>query len=382
MVESITETSAFFFVAYAHYVSFHKAGTTRHRLSIAAMAVVAGTAKRDGKTVWIWKRRRGFGIDSSKFGPNEYSSLDAVVAEHCGVVSEWWNAYKDSVQKMEFSDAAAKWISMSVSSNPVDRNMIISYLMHNHKLLLQHMRDAEREEIPSLHARSFDQVEKFEGNFLVLLSKLDTFGQVTFKSIKDLMASAGTPKDFASFWLANRYGDKLSISGVADLIKAIDKEFLTVRTKTERFVRGNSRVTIPFSDGMFNAVFTFGTNIAVTPRDYNGLMKLIRTAYEWDFYPSLANVWDAIPLSFVVDWFGNVGDIFASVDRMVQSHYYDVACILQSARAEASDPFVQGVNHIYYERRIEHSLQLGVESFKLGLPSFINLIDGAALLCG
>jgi hypothetical protein len=318
-------------------------------------------------------------------GTNKFSSLESLVADAASGTGSWYDWDKTRIvitTTMTGSKANYRWIPMAIADHAIDRKQVIALLRQHHAWLIKSMRDAEQEAIPSLHAKSFDQVEKFEGNFLVLLSKLNSFGQVTAKSFIDFARSPGGRKDLASLWLANRYGDRLSMSGVSDLFRTIDKEFLTIRTKTERFIRGNSRTTQPFSDGFFDAVFTFGTNIAVTPRDYNVLMKLIRTAYEWDFYPSLANVWDAIPLSFVVDWIGNVGDIFASVDRMVQSHYYDVKAILQSARAEASDPVVQGVQHIYYERRIEHSLQLGVESFKLGLPSFINLIDGLALLCG
>lgn len=380
-VTNVTETSAKVLVMYHHVSKYIKSKTDYESAKVAAIWFYPS---RSGKGPYKWSSgsRASFGIKSSRLDTRSYSTLDDLVADYCAVVSRWFDWYTPSMRTFEFKSVSASWISMSTTASPASRQTVIAFLRQHHRWLQDHMRDLEREAIPTLHARSFDQVEKFEGNFLVLLSKLDTFGQSTIKSFLDFAKSPGGAKDLASLWLANRYGDRLSISGVTDLVKAIDQEFLTIRTKTERFIRGNSRTTVPFSDGFFDAIATFGTNIAVTPRDYNGLMKLIRTAYEWDFYPTLANVWDAIPLSFVVDWIGNVGDVFASVDRMAQSHYYDVAMILQSARIEASDPIVPGVQHIYYERRFEHSLQLGVESFKLGLPSFINLIDGAALLCG
>jgi hypothetical protein len=119
--------------------------------------------------------------------------------------------------------------------------------------------------------------------------------------------------------------------------------------------------------------------IAVSPKDDNALMRQIRKAYEWDYYPTLGNVWDMIPLSFVVDWFVNVSDIFESVDRMVQARYYDVASILQSVKAEGACPGFPGVVLSFYDRTLSNSLNLGVSSVKLGLPSAINIVDGISL---
>lgn len=253
---------------------------------------------------------------------------------------------------------------------------------HNGTNFVSAIHEEEFAKEPELHAKSFDGVQKFDGNMLVLTSKLNDFGQVTIKSLFDFMGSDLSRQSIASFWLANRYGDRLSIGGVSDLIRAIDKEFLTIHPGTTRFIQSRGRLNGHHDDGMFKFDYSLGANLAVTPKDWNGLMRLIREAYTWDWYPSLSNVWDAIPLSFVVDWFANVGDIYKSVDRMVYSRYYDVKCILQSVKAECVDPFLPGVTHKYYERTFRKALRLTVDSVELGLPSFINVFDGAALLLG
>jgi hypothetical protein len=260
--------------------------------------------------------------------------------------------------------------------------MVMDYLRHNASYMKQMAFEWFTAIEPELQAKSFDSVEKFDGNMLVLLSKMSGFGRVTLGSFWELFRSAGSVKDFASFWLANRYGDRLSIGGFADLVKSLSDEFLTIRARTTRYIRGKARKQDTVSDGYCTVSVRACSDLAITPKDSNALMKLIRSAYEWDFYPSLGNVWDAIPLSFVVDWFVNVGDIYKSVDRMVQSRYYDVAAILQSLKAEAVDPLFPTVNHVFYRREVGHSLHLGVDSVKLGLPGLINVIDGAALFCG
>jgi hypothetical protein len=235
--------------------------------------------------------------------------------------------------------------------------------------------------LPNLHATAFDGVNKFDGNMLAFCSELSSFGTTGIKSLYDLANSSLTRKDLASFWLSNRYGDRLSFRDAKELCAALDSSFLTVKPKTSRFIGGKSRssASIPLSGEQINC--RLGCEVAVTPRDYNALMRAVRHAYEWDYYPTLGNVWDMIPMSFVVDWFLNVGEIYESVDRMVQARYYDVAATLQSVKAEFAPSQYPGIKVSYYHRYVGHSLKLGVSSVKLGLPSAINVIDGISLVC-
>jgi hypothetical protein len=119
--------------------------------------------------------------------------------------------------------------------------------------------------------------------------------------------------------------------------------------------------------------------IALSPKDYNALMSLVRKAYEIDLYPSLQNVWDLIPLSFVVDWFVNVSKIFEDVDRLVQSRYYNVNCVLNTVKASSTGTVLEGLSYSFYERHLASSLSLGMSSIELGLPSPINIVDGVSL---
>lgn len=242
-----------------------------------------------------------------------------------------------------------------------------------------------REINPTLQATAFDALQKFDGNMLALLPEIGSFGKTTIQSILDFADSPKRAKDAASLWLSNRYGDRLTKSDLSSLFSAIDTSFLTVPPKrTCRYTRTKSRdsfeIDITDFRGSVTADVKVCCQIAVAPKDYNALMKLVRAAYEWDFYPSLGNVWDMIPLSFVVDWFVNVGDIWESVDRMVQSRYYDVPAVLLSYKTEVVIPSIGGVRFSYYNRWVQHHLDLGVSSVQLGLPSAINVVDGISLL--
>jgi hypothetical protein len=94
----------------------------------------------------------------------------------------------------------------------------------------------------------------------------------------------------------------------------------------------------------------------------------------------MSNVWDAIPLSFVVDWVVNVGDIYRSVDRMVAARYYDVAAVLNTVKTVATTPRLPGLTMTMYSRQVDHELHLTVDSVKAGLPSLVNCINGGSLL--
>jgi hypothetical protein len=226
-----------------------------------------------------------------------------------------------------------------------------------------------------LQATAFDSINTFDGNMLALVSDLKSFGTGTFRSLRNAVKDYKDIRKYASLWLTARYGDKLTVRDLQDLAGNLSKsrwrEF-----RTARYIIGKSRGTVS-RDGMR---FNFATQIAVVPSDYNAIMKGIRRAYEMDLYPSLGNVWDLIPYSFVVDWFVNVSSILESLDRMVQARYYNVACVMQSVKGSCTSDSYPGINLSYYSRELTSELSLGVSSVELGLPSSINIVDGVSLI--
>jgi hypothetical protein len=244
--------------------------------------------------------------------------------------------------------------------------------------------EAKYRALEELHAKSFDSIMKFDGNMTLLLSKIGGLGRTTIQSIIDFAGSNMGLKDAASLWLASRYGDRLSASGLESLIRSIDREFLTIRLHTVPWVEGSARRTMSLVDedrGVYGEGY-LSSRIALKPKDYNTAMRVIRNAYEWDWMPTLGNTWDAIPLSFVVDWFVNVGDIYASLDRLVAARYYDVLGVLNTVKTVATTTRYPEIKYTYYDREISKNLQLSVESVKLGLPSAVNWVNGAALFVG
>jgi hypothetical protein len=239
-------------------------------------------------------------------------------------------------------------------------------------------------QLEGLHARAFDGLQAFDGNLLLLAGKLQSaIGSQTVRSLVDFARDPLSVGSAASYWLSTQYGDKLSVSGLASLIKSIDKAFLTVPSAGHRpYILGKSRASGSTVVDLIPISWSCATNLALKPKDYNTLMRLIRNLMSWDAYLTLQNVWDAIPLSFVVDWFVNVGDILNSIDRMVAARYYDVAATLNSVKSTSSSPLTPGLSYTYYYRFVGSELHLGVDSPKVGLPGLVNCISGVSLLLG
>jgi hypothetical protein len=114
-----------------------------------------------------------------------------------------------------------------------------------------------------------------------------------------------------------------------------------------------------------------------------------RTMYEWDVVPSLANVWDAIPFSFLVDWIVPIGD---QAERLESQHYMQT---LELDRAFYSRKYTWSqhlkemslngnlyrgrIDFRYYRRRVQTSFT--EPSFRAERPkgSFTHVVEGSAL---
>lgn len=131
----------------------------------------------------------------------------------------------------------------------------------------------------------------------------------TISLLKDLLTSKDPlrlSKDVASLFLSFRYGWYLSMKDTVSLIKA-DANYAypngnCKRSSMHTYIRNGVPVT---------------ARAAVYCNPYSDNVDRLG---EWlkmmDFDVTLENLWDLIPLSFVVDWFTGLGDIFNRFDLM------------------------------------------------------------------
>jgi hypothetical protein len=120
-------------------------------------------------------------------------------------------------------------------------------------------------------------------------------------------------KGAAKTYLAAHYGARLTVKDTQEIASAISK---VDPVHTEQRIGAQEHVVVdhpgrpdvPISvslrlSGVIDALTKDQTSIV------GGFRKIDRALYELDLMPSAANIWDAVPFSFVVDWFVPIGDM-------------------------------------------------------------------------
>jgi hypothetical protein len=232
----------------------------------------------------------------------------------------------------------------------------------------------------------YSEAQRFNGNAIAFASDLKKTGD-TIRSLLSLIHDPADPKKWASAWLSLRYGDKLQIRDARDLISSIKQSLAEAEnsiSRSWRTLRYRSGVLLP--DNVPHPSSEVSGYIAskVYFDDITdwGLADDIRHLLEWDVWPTLENVWDLIPFSFVVDWFVSVSDVLNRMDAMFYASTLAVREYLWTTRLEVPLSFdgIEG-KFILYERRIEdrlHPVESG--SWTSSSPSMINVIDGTSLV--
>lgn len=194
------------------------------------------------------------------------------------------------------------------------------------------------------------------------------------------------PKSWANLWLSYRYGIRLTISDLLEITDAVEK---WSKTKVKPFGTCRSRL----SD---SSVLKDGTevNVEVHQKVYytaisDPVDKLIHLSRQWDMYPSWENLWDLVPLSFVVDWFTKLNETLHKVDLGTDLDRLPIEYVLYSSKVTTAEgkPRVTLQTCLQleaknYQRWSESSLTSPIKppdkEQAAALP--FRIIDGASLL--
>lgn len=129
-----------------------------------------------------------------------------------------------------------------------------------------------------------------------------------------------------------------------------------------------------------NSVSSSVTHYRIYSDNYNnGVLSLLGLDI------NLSNVWDTLPFSFVVDWFTNIGDVFARLDHSDVLSSIKIHSVLTSTKyIRTSYPLSQfgcwdPCKTVRYRRDIDSKLPVGNISFSLKNPAS-HITDGAALI--
>lgn len=191
-------------------------------------------------------------------------------------------------------------------------------------------------------------------------------------------------KDLASLYLGTHYGVLPTISDLKSLYRS------AVRQKP--FVDRNGYQTTSagriFYDqiGEVHQVLEQHVKLAIDNED-SDFLELIRGTESLGILPTLANVWDLIPLSFVVDWFLKVGDFLERVDTLARVMRFNVKYVTLSHKRTCTMelipsntiPFSGSVKHVRYWRSPQAWCPTPELTFSQPESPTSHWLEGAAL---
>lgn len=238
------------------------------------------------------------------------------------------------------------------------------------------------------NARSLD-INSFE--YLRDLYKL----RESCEAILLLLRGKPNVKKLADAWLSFKYGFRLTILDSMELGKALGHS-IAERRETHRsysVCRAMDKSAYIGTRGLVmdrSVVEQYNLKIYYSP-DSDKFLSLCRVMMDWDTFPSLQNIWDWIPLSFVIDWFTEFNRTLERIDTNTYVSTVNVISVIQTLKSSiqsipAGSLFLPGktvwsgcLDLDIYSRNL--STQLTLPLLRLGSPEeFHNIAELTAII--
>lgn len=178
-----------------------------------------------------------------------------------------------------------------------------------------------------LSAKAAESVRELDINSIAYLRDFGALGKLAKSVIptgSSLSSFKSAAKAISGVYLGHHYGTRLTINDTWKIAKAIDRldpselwqtmgseKSGTIDTSGHH-VQYTRRLTAKIrgiSDDKLRAVDSVNEAIDQLSN------RIRRVGYEADLLPTLANIWDLVPFSFVIDWFVPIGDAFENIER-------------------------------------------------------------------
>lgn len=191
--------------------------------------------------------------------------------------------------------------------------------------------------LPSLNNTSWgDLIHEATGNLDANSANMIAF----FRDLKDIkslipkLKELGRITTHANNYLAMEYGVLPTISDLKAIWEAFSpKEFYD----RSGYRRVSAYEIITDSSTLLSqpvqVTHTRRIHVAVNNRD-TGLDALSERIRSMGFFPSLTNIWDLVPYSFVIDWFVDVGSVFERIDTRHRLFNLDIPYVIKSDKVE------------------------------------------------
>jgi len=162
-------------------------------------------------------------------------------------------------------------------------------------------------------------------------------------------------KTHASNFLAIKYGVLPTVTDIQDIVEAFKSRLPHLDKYGFRTCSAGYRTSANSDGNIFE--LTQRIKIAVA-NDDSELIKLISRLESIGVFPTLENIWDLVPYSFVLDWFIDVGDFLQRADSHLRLMRFDVKYVTKSQKQHyigklipsQTFPYIGTVEQVRYQR--------------------------------
>lgn len=232
-----------------------------------------------------------------------------------------------------------------------------------------------KSELSTVTQMAVESCNSFEGNTATLIKEIFEIKD-SIIGLKKLLSGKVSPKNISSLWLNLRYGLRLTASDSAELACQVANAVSAVQADLYTTCRGRHKTD--------NSVVC--CKLYVDQDRASLFAQAMSTMYEWDLFPSLSNVWDIIPYSFVVDWFVDVEGFLSAIDANTHRSVLEIFSCLYSTRLDWGwdrnmfSDWCGPVSFSDYHRYSTKEPEPIIPTFSGGSFQPKNLLDGLSLI--
>jgi len=154
-------------------------------------------------------------------------------------------------------------------------------------------------------------------------------------SIIKLLRGKPDLRKLADAWLTFKYGFRLLIRDSMELGNALGDLLVERRKKWYSTCRAMEKSVSTITKGPLRGhpVFEqYNLKVYYSP-DSDKFLSLCKMMMDWDMFPSLENIWDLIPLSFVIDWFTDFSRTLSRIDTNTYVSTVDVHGVIETRKS-------------------------------------------------
>jgi len=241
------------------------------------------------------------------------------------------------------------------------------------------------EAIPDLAVSGLNHLQEVTINSMAYtrdLVHLRTDAGRLLKTLKKVKS----PRSWPDLWLNFRFGLRLFVNDTKEIVDAVKKyrKRKTFHGSIRRTHSStNSSEVTPYGDKLTQraGLTLYSDELSLSER------SVLHASSSLDALPSLSNIWDFIPYSFVVDWLVPVGDLLERLDTSAAIWVYPIRSGVLTVRSELSvtlPPNWGGaLSYTLFTRSVYTQAQLSrrVQQLPPGMLSGLSVKHGIDTLC-